>query len=1127
MDYNRKAQIFMKKFHGRRDIYGKKWVSKEQTRADGTPLVGYAPQCANFWEDVCHIKNKTGISCSECSHQQYNPVTEEVVLKHIRGEEEHLYYLINPEDNTVWFSAIDFDCKPGKEEKGYTFSDVSKCSKVLKDWGVPHAIARSTTSGYHLYVFYTEKVAANKPLAITHHLFEELGWSERARQGIKPIPEIFPKQATVGADGLGNGIKPPMIEPQMQKGKNCWVTEEDVIIPIDEQWQYFTDIPRCRPEVIDAIIKEYEINCDLYLSGASVFRSTPAGKKGGSGKYKTSISIDKLGWSVEKMLESCAAFRSIRDKVLAGEVLGHDEGFALYHTARHTEDGKQWFLKNVTGWGENDAQMKQLNQSDRVDYAPRTCRDMQSKGLCKPGTKCLEKKPPYRYENGKKIVDPEYKNPESWPDPSPIRFANDDGDTFLKKLKEEAEYLKGVKDPDILMGKLKEIVQKAKIFDPKQRGDLEKHIKSLKVIKSREVGHLFGEAIIQRDEEIKEKIDEDPNMVLVGDDPIVKRGDGESGYDKIVYVKGRPKHKPLTNTSLEIKSIVTLIHDDGERETVYKGEIYSAQHKFRVPFEVSSNDWVDFKKLREKLKSLAHVKLNIPNNKVMETVANAAEEFAAKDPAVSFDVFRTTQGWYKDAYITPSVIITKEGVKTNDQYKVDLSGKNSAKEIDFKIVGEDELREILFHMKANLLTAFPKEMIYTGLSHTLIAGVRSQLGIKQKPTLWYEGLSGTGKSEITKILQSFYGPELGEKLPGWHTTPKYIMDYAYVFKDCLAVVDDYKETLNPYIKRAAKEVVQFSYDDVVRGTMTRTGQAKEGKLNRALLMASGEDTPSQEASVIARMIIIDCHKRDNEATKDQFEASKEKKKDYCAVTPFFINWVLQQDQKKIEEQLEKNKKVVMTGINGVQNADRIASNLGINMLGWQMFVSFCEDHGVVSRQEGDKFINDHEQITNEIKFAMAARCAEEQQSNIYVETLVSLLSTGKVRIEGLPGFDLRESADSIGFVKETYNKPGDHHYNKVYIHPGISMRVVMEENRHSGLSLKAKSLSNQLIDDGLIVDKGKKKPSKSVRYKGAVNKMWVLDLEKLGLVDPRNKRDFKTIEGGKQDTAEIDQGGLL
>lgn len=1123
MDYKNKARIFMRKFKGRSDIYGKKWMSKDKTKKDGTPLVGYAPQCANFWEDVCHIKNKTGISCSECEHQKYNPVTEDVVIKHIKGEEEHIYYLIDPIDNTVNFSAIDFDCKPGKEAAGYTFEDVKLCSVILKDWGIPHAIARSTTNGFHLYVFYTEPIPANKPLAVTHQLFEELGWSERARLGIKPIPEIFPKQATVGSDGLGNGIKPPMIEPQIKKGRNCWVNEENVIIPADEQWQFFTDIPRCRPKLIDKVIEKYGIDCSLYVSGASVFRNS-----GGSGSKasnaKSALSGSNVGIYFEKMLEGCAAFRGIRDRVLSGEVLGHDEGFAMIHAAMSTFDGREWCHKHMSGWMDTESQMKQIEQSERAGYKPWSCATMQAKGICKPGTKCFEKRAPVDIENGVLVRRKDI--PESqWPSPGPIRYAYGEGEDFIRKLKTEAKELKNEKDSTVLEGKLKEIVNRAKAFDEQQRRELEKHLAKLKLVKAKALRLMFSDMIIEESKKVEESFEDQTQMVRVGTDYYQHCLDG-FGLEQVRYVKGKPKGELITRTTIDIQESVRMIDDEGESSSTYKGEIVCQDDNFRVPFEVPVAEWVDAKKLHERFSNLAVYRLNIANAKHMSVVSQAALEFCRKEKTIKSSVFRTTQGWYKGAYITPSVLVNEKGVKANDQYKVDLSQKNGAREIDFQLVEEDELREVLFHVKSDLLNAFPKEMIYTGLSHAFLAGVRSRIGIKHKPTLWYEGLSGTGKSAITRILQSFYGPELGGKLPGWHTTARYLMNYVYDFKDCLAVIDDYKESMGPYIKKAAKEIVQFSYDDVIRGTLTRTGEAKEGKLNRALILSSGEDTPSQEASVIARMIIISCNRRDNSKTKEKFDLCEENITKYSCVTPYFISWFLQQEIGVVKKRLEENRKTILIGLNGVQNADRIVANLAMNMLGWQLFLGFCEDKGVMDKKEVAQFQQEHWDIINSIKFSMASRCSDEQQSNIFINTFKELLFSGKVRIENLNGYDLRESAPAVGFVKNRDDGKIDPvHKNRLYIWPDLATGEVLNALKSTGFTLNKKSLAGQLHDSGYITERSSDRFVKSVRYKRGSIKVWVFDLGALGLVPNTEDSLLKVVT--PEDNTKLDEGGLL
>ena len=776
----------------------------------------------------------------------------------------------------------------------------------------------------------------------------------------------------------------------------------------------------------------------------------------------------------------------------------------------------------MKGWFRDHYDEKQIDQSKRKGYGPRTCANLQILNLCAKGTKCFEKKRPGEWINGKFVPAPGTEDPATWREPSPTRYAYGSGEDFLEKLKEEIKEIEDETDKEVLKGKVKGIVNRAKVFDKKQQSELEKHIKSLKILKAKEVGTMFADMIIKRAEEVEESLEEDERIVRVGTDHIQKGSDDGHGYELVRYVKGRPKGESLTRTTLELTETVKMIHDDGEVESLYRGEIVCPDFSFRVPFEVSINDWVDSKKLFEKLSNLAQHRLDIANTKHMGLIAQAALKFAWNGKQIVNNVFRTTQGWHKEDFITPSVLVSKDGVKVNDQYKVDLSGKGAAKDIDFQILGEDEINDILFHIKSDLLAAFPKDMIFTGLAHTLLAGVRTKLGIKQKPTLWYEGLSGTGNSAITKILQSFYGPSLGEKLPGWHGSSKYIMDYVHSFNDCLAVVDDYKESLGPYFKKAAKEVVQFSYDDVIRGTLTRTGTAKLGKHNRSLIMSSGEDTPSQEASIIARMIIIECHRRDTTLTEDKFERCKDRKHQYSAITPYFISWFLQQDEVMIEKKHDEIKKLMGNGLNGVQNADRITTNLSMNMLGWQLFVSFCEDKGAMTRVEGDQYIKDHWKILNDLKFQLAERCSEEQQSNIFIGAFRELLFAGEIRIEGLQGYDLRESAPVVGFYKE-----GEEHAGRVYIRPDLVMREVTNSLRNTGFTLVKNSLASQLMDSGFIVDKGKGKFVKSVRYKKGVHKVWVFSLEQLSIVDVRDMRNFKKIDGGKDDNIPMDKDGLL
>lgn len=1116
MDYKKKAQLFLDVFQARQDVYGKKWVSSTQTKKDGSPLVGYAPQCENFWKDICYIKTKTaGKTCGNCEHQRYSQVTIESVIRHIKGEEEQCFYVIDPATNMVAFGAMDFDCKPGKEDRGHTFEDVSRCVTVLEEWGVLFHIARSTTNGFHLYVFLDKPIEANKMLAFFHQVCEETGLSEQARLGIKPIPEIFPKQAVIGQDGLGNAIKPPMIEPQILKGKNCWVDKNNVMIPADKQWDYMKKIAVANVATIEGVLERCGVDLSIYRSGAG-----NAVRKNGGSKTRNIAGMNNYvkplpGTSIEKVLEGCAALRRLRDNCLAGKEPGHDEGFALFHVCMGTHDGLDWFRIHVPGWGKTDADIKQLQQSLDKNYNPRTCANLQGLGICPVGTKCFDRKPPVEKVHGQWVSRNDI--PESqWPDPSPIRYAFGAGDDFLKKLMEEVDILDPEGDATILEGGLKEIISRSRVFDVDQQKELEKHIKSKKLIKPSIVKSLFAEMLIDSANDYSKSLEENDH-VRIGDHWI-GRGDDGHGYDIIERIKGRPVPKPLTRTTIEIHEIKQFLMEDEEDRAFYSGIVRCPDFGFEREFEINVSDWSDPSKLYTYMKNLCQHRLGVAGRKKMEIVGWAAEAFSHKQNLITTNTYRTTQGWYKDCYIMPSVIIDKAGVRENEEFKTDLSGKKHAKAIDFKILADDEYKDLLFHIKSDLFNSFPKSMIYIGMGQVVAASIRTALGINFKPTLWFEGGSGTGKSEITKLLQSFYGDFT--ELFGWNSTDKYISDVGNAFKDCALVIDDYKESLGKHVKAKALNVVQFSYDDVLRGTMTKTGEANVGKNNQSLMIASGEDVPAQESSVVSRMIIVTAPKRDLSKTKSQLSKCKDLQKEYNAVLPRFLHWFLNQDIAQIKKVYNENRDHYLEGTAGIDNVDRIAQNLALNRVAFACFASFMRDMGTIQHVEEEKFLEQHMVETMRVREFMMKRCEEEKQSNVFLGALKEMLASGEVSIQGLDGYD-HEHSPRIGFFKSSDT-------DTIYLWPQKAAVAVMERLRTTGFTVNKNSLARQLDDAGVLSEKDKGSYQKVVRYGKGTNRVWVIKMASLGIHDATEQHlGIMTMPPSSIGGNDLDKEGLL
>src|SRR6266511_496907 len=74
-----KIALFRSLFRGREDAYPRRFESRK------TGKVGYQPVCGNEW--VRGICEKPKIKCSDCPHQRFLPITDEVIRWHLSGED--------------------------------------------------------------------------------------------------------------------------------------------------------------------------------------------------------------------------------------------------------------------------------------------------------------------------------------------------------------------------------------------------------------------------------------------------------------------------------------------------------------------------------------------------------------------------------------------------------------------------------------------------------------------------------------------------------------------------------------------------------------------------------------------------------------------------------------------------------------------------------------------------------------------------------------------------------------------------------------------------------------------------------------------------------------------------------
>jgi hypothetical protein len=1083
MNREQKIQIFRSRFAGRVDVYGRQWISKKE---DGTQVRGFAPVCQNFFESGCHIKLKDGVPCHKCEIQKYAPVTDDSVYEHISGAQPQIHYLLIAGGN-IRFAALDFDLKPGKEHLGYTFEDVGKCSDMLTSWAIPHGIARSTGQGFHIYMFGEEPMPANEVRAALFYLFERVGFMEQMRQGIRGLPEIFPKQSMSGLNGVGNGIKPPMIESAWANERNGFVNDDNVFLSPDMQWTYLDNIGRISNAQLKALIEKEKIP----VHELPFDQMATEGRGGQSG---TLLDRQRGGWqpplvgSFEMLLEGCAAMRKIRDKCDKKVDPTHDEGMALWHFAMSTADGVQYFKDGkIPGWGQTDKDWQQLEYSLAKNYSPHTCLKLQEMGVCVKGTKCFEKKPPLDQVEGQMVVVANVPK-ERWPEPSPIRYAYGRGEDFMKKIMSELDELKAEANEDTKMRVLKDLVKRVQVFDEEQQKLFKDHLKKAKLVKAGELAKYWNEASEKHEAEFVEAVSQQTNSVTIHGKQYLRVD--PYGYKCVRRLPGNKKKEIiLASTDITIDEVRAYQDDDRVVSTVYRGKA-RAQGTERT-FEIDTAKWHDSSEFFVYFGGLLNEDFNILREDVGQ-LRQAAFAFS-RQSGIQRTAYLVTQGWYGDKYLMPSVIVDKDGVRPNTEQCVDLTGKSHTQSLDFTILGDTDFKETLLHLKMDFLNAWPRQWTFFGLAHTLMPVVLRGLGAKQKPALFYEGLTGSGKTQLTHLMQYFWGDF--DTILNLNSSGKGVMHAGYEFKDTMLVVDDYKGATNEQM-RALEAAIQYSYDPTASIKLKRDSTSQQDKPTRALFVFSGEQFLTADAAKVARTIIIEVDKQDTRKTRANYERCWKLCHNYRGVTPRFLHWFLNQDMQKMKAFLYSTKDDLYDRIAGKQNADRLSYNLALSYTVWSLWCEFLLHSEVCDFKEREELVNEHWGYVLQVLDDMTLRCEDEQDGLVFVRLLKQLLSAHEVSIAGLPGFDPKNKPE-IGWAPDQKKFP-----NTVYLLPDITFNLVMQFGKSANIHGTERSISRQLVDLGIIRGTDKGRCNRQVRRGENRVRVWDVDLNELGITRP-------------------------
>ncbi|MDO9572462.1 MAG: DEAD/DEAH box helicase family protein [Candidatus Omnitrophota bacterium] len=221
---DKNVRIFKELFHGRTDVYAKHWVSRRTGKS------GYSPVCKNEW--VPKICQKATAKCSDCSHREFVPFDESVILKHVNGS---LVIGIYPllDGDVCYFLAVDFD-KEGWQD------NITVFKQACFEHDVPVAIERSRSgNGAHAWIFFGDRLSAFTARRLGSFLLTE-AMSKRYQLDMKSYDRLFPNQDTLPKGGFGNLIALPLQKEAAKFGNSLFI--DDNCKPYPDQWEFLASI---------------------------------------------------------------------------------------------------------------------------------------------------------------------------------------------------------------------------------------------------------------------------------------------------------------------------------------------------------------------------------------------------------------------------------------------------------------------------------------------------------------------------------------------------------------------------------------------------------------------------------------------------------------------------------------------------------------------------------------------------------------------------------------------------------------------------------------------------------------------------------------------------------------------
>jgi hypothetical protein len=421
------------------------------------------------------------------------------------------------------------------------------------------------------------------------------------------------------------------------------------------------------------------------------------------------------------------------------------------------------------------------------------------------------------------------------------------------------------------------------------------------------------------------------------------------------------------------------------------------------------------------------------------------------------ETLHSALGWIdidgKKVFRTPTVAIGSEG--TVPGIRVELGDLETLKHYGLP---EDDAADVVGVVRDSLklLGLGCPSIMYPLTSATLGAPVSSLL-----PPSPIHMVGGTGayKTTTCEVMSSWFGVfKRKEDLVSWVSTAGAIAKAGYVAKDHLLVIDDFK---NPR-KEVWEQIFQNLGDRTGRARLRSDLSLRKTHVVRAAVISNGENLPSGEQSVLARLLIV--RMTAGWITPQQLSEMQRLSIQLPYATRAYIKWLaanwgaLERDLPTMCAPLRDAFALRLRDAHA-----RIADNMAAVACGLVLYLGFAQEIGAVTPAETRAH---HERLVDGLLAAggeTSAASRAERVSTTFLQAVDGMLLAGTIRLD-----DRRTPVSSP--LAKVVPCVGWHDQAGIYLQPESSYTHVCENLRRAGvpLDVSKRAVHAQLFEDGYL-----------------------------------------------------------